>query len=150
MGILVTALAVSPDGSQFATVAGALTAELRLWDMASGQPKWATPIASSSLAIAFSPDGRRLAVACSELIGSATDLVIFDALSGQELVHLPSCSRIYSLAFSPDGTRLWGITVKDVLVFWEASPWPGPVTAPAVTLRPTVVNNPEVARPARP
>ena len=80
-------------------------------------------------------------MACSEYLGSATDLVIFDALSGQELVHLPSCSRIYSLAFSPDGARLWGITVKNVLVFWEASPWPGPVIPPGVALKSSVVES---------
>ena len=110
----------------------------------------AKPIAAMAGSIAFSPDGRRMAVACSELPGTPTDLVIFDALSGQELVHLPSRARISSLAFSPDGARLWGVTVKNVLVFWEASPWPGPVTVPPVALRPTVVNNHELAPPARP
>lgn len=149
-GIPVACLAVSPDGRQFATVAGFSAAELRLWDMASEQPKWAKPIASMAGAIAFSPDGRRLAVACHSPFVSATELGMFDTVSGQELIHLPSNASITSLSFSPDGARLWGVTVKNVLLFWEASPWPGPVTPPAVALRASVVENPERKSSTRP
>ena len=75
---------------------------------------------------------------------------MFDALSGQELIHLPSKAAVVSLAFSPDGARLWGVTAKGMLVFWEASPWPGPVTPPAVALRASVVENPERKSSTRP
>jgi serine/threonine protein kinase/WD40 repeat protein len=150
MGIPVTCLAVSPDGSQFATAAGLLAAELRLWDMASGQPKWAKPIASMARAITFSPDGRRLAVACAGPFGTGSDLAMLDAVSGQELVHLPSNAGITSLSFSPDSARLWGVTLNGMLVFWEASPWSGPVTPPAVALKPSVVDNPERKSTTRP
>ena len=63
-GIPVTAVAVSPDGSYLAAADGLMSAELRLWDMATKQPKWVAPIASMAGAIAFSPDGGRLVVAC--------------------------------------------------------------------------------------
>jgi eukaryotic-like serine/threonine-protein kinase len=150
LGIPVTAVAVSPDGTLLATAAGMMTAELRLWNIATGQPKWIGALAATARAVAFSPDGHRLAVAWGWVLGQQRGVGIFDVASGQQLLALPSSALIESLAFSPDGARLWGVTAKSTLVFWEASPWPGPVTPPAVALKPSVVENHERKSSTRP
>ena len=137
--IPVSAVAASPDGSLLATAAGCLSAELRLWDMVTGQPKWVASLATGASALAFSPDRLRLAVACGWLPGSGGRIGIFDVTSGQELLHIDA--KVDSLAFSPDGMRLWGVTPKRTLVFWEAPPWPGPATPPAVAFKPSVVES---------
>ena len=82
--------------TNLATAAGVLSAELRLWDLAVKQPKWVGLLPCGASAMAFSPDSRRLAVACASLAG-ATHLLMFDTLSGQELLHLPAMARVESL-----------------------------------------------------
>ena len=118
-----------------------MSAELRLWDIATGQPKWIRSLAAGASALVFSPDGRRLAAAWGLMPGSRRGVGIFDVASGQELLSLPSSTLVGSLAFSPDGARLWGVTLKGTLVFWEAPPWPGPATPPAVAFKPSVVES---------
>jgi WD40 repeat protein len=136
-GIPVTTVGVSPDGSNLATAAGILSAELRLWDLKTGERKWIVPLAAGVRAVAFSPDGERLAVACGLFPGSSAGVVILDVGSGQELLRIDTA--VESLAFSPDGTRLWGIRPKRNLVYWDATPWPSPVNPPRVANRPSVV-----------
>jgi WD40 repeat protein len=130
---------VSPDGKNLATSAGMLPAELRLWDMKKGERKWVADLAVGVVALAFSPDGGRLAVADGWIPGLSAGVVIFDVASGQELLRLNAV--VESLAFSPDGARLWGVTPKRTLVYWDATPWPSPVNPPAVADRRSLVES---------
>jgi len=139
VAIPVTAVGVSPDGSGLAIAAGIVSAELTFWNMATGDRKWFVPLGAGVRALAFSPDGARLAVARGLFFGSSAGVVIFDVAAGQELLRLNAA--VESLAFSPDGTRLWGVTPKRSLVYWDATPWPGPITPPAVALKPSVVES---------
>jgi WD40 repeat protein len=52
-------------------------------------------------AVAFSPDGARVATGCGD--GSAR---VFDAKTGQELARLNHDGPVRAVAFSPDGTRV--------------------------------------------
>ena len=151
IAIPVTAVAVSPDGSHLATADGMYVGRAAAlgYGNQAAQVGWAprlrrpAPSLLVRTAVAWRSPAPRFRI-------GATDLVIFDALSGQELFTFRAAAAVESLAFSPDGARLWGVTVKGMLVFWEASPWPGPVTPPAVALRASVVENPERKSSTRP
>jgi len=54
-------LAMSPDGSRFAT--GAYRGTLKVWDLSAGRQIWQTDQAGKVRALAYSPDGTRIIVA---------------------------------------------------------------------------------------
>ncbi len=109
-----SALAVSNDGKLAATGGGLISADRKptatstmsqvmVWDLAAGQVVRRLSIVGSSVpALAFSPDGRRLATSGNR--GSTTQLWNLD--NGEELRHWDSYAA--SLAFSPDGRSLAG------------------------------------------
>ncbi len=68
-----------------------------------------------ALAIAFSPDGTK--IAASDLQGLVS---VWSARSGERLVQKPSSGRfaVFQLAFSPDGSRLAGADREKVMV-WD-------------------------------
>ena len=68
-------------------------------------------------AVAFSPDGRRLAA------GGDGMTVVFDTLSWRELYRLkPHAGGVYGLAFSPDGRKLATAGARDGSIrLWEAA-----------------------------
>jgi WD40 repeat protein len=53
------------------------------------------------LAVAFSPDGTRLATGSDD-----NRARVWDAASGQQLLEVRHGKRVRAVAFSPDGTRL--------------------------------------------
>ena len=66
--------------------------------------------------VAFSPDGKRLAV------GSGGTVKISDALSGQELLALwGHTAGVTSVAFSPDGKRLATGSYDGTVQVWDAT-----------------------------
>ncbi|MBE0695810.1 MAG: PQQ-binding-like beta-propeller repeat protein, partial [Anaerolineaceae bacterium] len=72
-------LALSPDGSQLALASGQDT-KLVLWDVATNQALWETPIDTTPRAAAFDPAGARLALGSED-----GRLTIYDAANGQVL-----------------------------------------------------------------
>jgi WD40 repeat protein/tetratricopeptide (TPR) repeat protein len=110
----------SPDGQWVAT-AGAGTDRLGLiqvWDARSGRPvtpplrhrranwppEWEQPV----YAVAFSPDGKRLASA------NVGEVVIWDVASGTRLASWDQPDHIYRMRFTPDGARLLLTWAKNV------------------------------------
>ena len=71
-------------------------------------------------AIAFSPDGTRLAV------GSTTGIWIYDAKTHQALTLLTGKHRgnVSSVAFSPDSAKLASGSYDGTALLWELSPAP--------------------------
>jgi WD40 repeat protein/predicted Ser/Thr protein kinase len=101
----------SPDGKLLAT-------EDAVWDAATGAKRFAFPegIAPFVQSVAFSPDGRRLALS-NGLDRNLQSVTILDVSTGTPLVgpHAPITGFITAVAYSPDGLRL--ASVGD-------SPWP--------------------------
>jgi WD40 repeat protein len=110
-------LAFSPDDTTL--ISGGGDHQVRLWDLTSPQPREKLPPEGpigGLGAVAFSPDGTKLAV------GDAEFVRLWDLTHPGELSRQPSpkikigASGVTALAFSPDGTRLvcgdsiWDIT----------------------------------------
>jgi WD40 repeat protein len=107
------AIALSRDGRAAATLTGDGT--LRRWDARSGRPLGAAlriPVALSQLA--WSPDGRRLAVA------GGVGLVIWDLPSGRSM-HRLTTGSLWSLAWSPDGGQLATGGADGTVRRWDGS-----------------------------
>src|SRR5207245_2691219 len=55
----------------------------------------------ATFAVAFSPDGKKVAAG-----GAGDGLCVWDAATGQELHRFPQPGDLHSVAFSPDGKTL--------------------------------------------
>jgi WD40 repeat protein len=82
-------------------LAASLGGVVRLWDLATGQPRWEAKAASSD-ALAFSPDGALIAA-----VGGA-EVTLIDAKTGEVRARSSGEGegQFGGLAFSPDGRRV--------------------------------------------
>ncbi|WP_418316092.1 toll/interleukin-1 receptor domain-containing protein [Piscinibacter sakaiensis] len=108
----VDAMAFSQDGRQFAT--GTRQEEmLRLWSIESGSLRWQREQGTMVSAVAFSPDGSRVAAALfdkqafdrSAPKGTA-GVALWTSLEGKPVARLAHDHDTKAIAFSPDGTHL--------------------------------------------
>lgn len=97
-------LAFSADGRFLAGSGGEVKGkgEVAVWDIKAQKVRWAHPIERGAPAVAFSPDGKSIAV------GSFTEnALLFDAETGQLQSTLPGHGEAARcLAFAPDGETL--------------------------------------------
>jgi WD40 repeat protein len=111
------------DGPGRRLAAGDLASQVHLWDAATGQLLTPAPLTGPGYALAFSPDGARLA-------GADRDQVrLWDAGSGDEVLDLGGVPPRPSddgynpqLAWSPDGRRLAAIRGRGHVAVWDAGP----------------------------
>jgi len=99
-----------------------------IWDASSGQVRQKLPVGRGTTAIAFSPDGRRLA----SLAFEDGRLRLWDTRTGRILLTLQALSRMhFEVAFSPDGNQLitqgqlgtwvWDGTPVQIEMLWDLS-----------------------------
>ncbi len=119
----VSAMRFSPDGQTLVTVSRDWL--LRLWETKTGRLLHevlpGSGSASSSVGIAFSPDGKQIALSGMERAGGDKPgyepvRLVVDATSGREMRRLPATDRdvILALDFTPDGKSLMSLAHSGV------------------------------------
>jgi serine/threonine protein kinase/WD40 repeat protein len=109
----VRALAWSPDGTQLALAVGD---EVWMWDPATGEVGAKLRPAGVPLVCAFTPDGKRLAVA-----GRGRALELFELDSYRTLTFIGNPSVVNGLAFDPTGTRLASVGENGLARLWDTA-----------------------------
>src|SRR5262245_3869195 len=91
-------LTFSPDGKTLSTASWDGT--VKLWDVELGRLKQSIQGSNSQRSVAFSPDGKNLA------IGTSGNLRLLEPATWKELFVLTDTNDVRSLDFSPDGRKL--------------------------------------------
>lgn len=129
----VTATAYAPKGER---VAFGGSGEVRLFGP-DGAPTDTVPVSGRVTALAFSPDGKRLAVAHGE--AGKTGRVLLHPVGGTSTQKPATVEAhkdaIYALAFSPDGATIATAGYDRVIHLWDVSSGAKPPTAPRLTLK---------------
>ena len=116
----------TPDGTRVA--AASMDHTLRLWNAPSGESLACWNLRGICTALAFSPDGQRMALRVSQGVGGyATDaptVELWDVETGRQLLAFRGFIETgHTAGFSPDGRRLvtdwWDTKVRQ----WESFPW---------------------------
>jgi WD40 repeat protein/serine/threonine protein kinase len=113
-------LSFSPDGKQLASSGGELhkgPGDVIIWDCASFEKLRAISADSpfGILAVAFTPDGTRLA--CSGAEGSIN---LWKAASGERLATLPyHVAKVYGIAFDVEGKRMVSTSAPNTVAIWD-------------------------------
>jgi WD40 repeat protein/serine/threonine protein kinase len=131
VGHCVNAIAYSPDG---AVLAAAYEIErepgtagyARIWDIATGKPM-GEPFSGHSdsvCAVAFSPDGRWLALASAHLPNEPGKIEIWDWRKREQICPpFRTDDRVNCLAFSPDGRFLAFGGFSPLIRIWDVMTW---------------------------
>ncbi len=122
---LVGRVAFSPDGRLLVSESADNTA--RLWNIETGRQLLSINMKERGAAVAFSPDGKLIALATQPVYGVPPQPIVglYDVQSGQLVRNFPRRkSNVNDLAFSPDG-RILAIASDDLsgaqIDLWELS-----------------------------
>jgi WD40 repeat protein/serine/threonine protein kinase len=119
----ITSLAFSPDGATLASASADRT--VKIWNTATGQELFSLETGVQVNGLTFSPDGKRLALACEEGAGNLTgqgecDVTIVDLTRGKGVLALRAkAGRLGGVTFSRDSKRLAACGDSAIKV-WDA------------------------------
>jgi WD40 repeat protein/serine/threonine protein kinase len=116
----VTGLQFSPDGRWLA-IAGVESVEM--WDAQTGKQLLTFPgHEKNNQAVAFSPNGRRLAAVAGMMnVYPDREVKVWDTRSGKSIFSLPGhVGGIRCVAYSPNGHRLVSAGVDQTVKLWDA------------------------------
>ncbi|MFO0980325.1 MAG: WD40 repeat domain-containing protein [Planctomycetota bacterium] len=117
----VRSLALSADGALLTAAADYAESALRVWRLADTAVQADLPGSGTPRAMAFSPDGKRLAVGTWD-----GKVQLWDVSSGRLLLSLDrGGAQISCIAFSADGHRLACGGLDGRVAIWDAPPPPG-------------------------
>lgn len=102
-----------PAAGQF-FVTGAADGFVRLRDGSTGVDLWVVRALGMVFAVAFSPDGKIVAVG-----DEGGNVTLLDAVTGKEVGSLPLGTTVLSLAFAPDGNDLVIGTEDGAILMWN-------------------------------
>jgi WD40 repeat protein len=107
----IATLAFAPDSSLFAF--GSAAGDVVLWDLGRQAPRSILSYGAEPTSMAFSPDGRRLAVS-----GEAP-VKIWEVASGSAR-ELGETEEVAGLQYAPDGRRLAGVGIdRATVILWD-------------------------------
>jgi WD40 repeat protein len=126
---------------------------VKVWETATGREVRTLPEVPTSGdiapgALAFSPDGKRLAVGRAAGGGTDPAVRVFDPVTGEELLTLtgkPAQLSVNRLAFSGDGTRLACAGEGGLIPVWDVTPAGPRQRAPLHVVRTGAASNYGVA-----
>jgi WD40 repeat protein len=112
-----TSLVFSPGGKSLASASADGRCEIRVWNLQTGQMRVLKDSSKGPSSICFSPDGRQIAAADSELKNPAIRL--WDLETGNARVLGRSTRQITSVAFVPDGKHLASGSWDETIRLWN-------------------------------
>lgn len=115
----IISLAVRQDDRTIATVSA--DGKIKLWDIATGAADTnLIRFNAPAMTVAYSPDGKFIAVGGGDAWQEASQLKIFDADTGMERMTLGrQDGPILAVAFSPDGKTLAGAGMDQIVKVWD-------------------------------
>jgi WD40 repeat protein len=110
----IATVALSPDGHALAACSHAI---VELWEPTTGSKRWRFQARQDILSLAFSPDGRTIA------LGGDDAIVWFvDVATGKVIFHRPGHrAKISALAFAPDGKTLVSGSWDTTALIWDTA-----------------------------
>ena len=123
-------IALSPDGKLLATSSADYygRAQVTIWDAITGKLICLLGYDSNNIfspfGLAFSPDGKRLAVGYADRAARIWDISELKNQTSPLITLSGHSNNVWEVAFSPDGSRLATAGYDGIIKLWDVSPGP--------------------------